>query len=686
MSDNAPLQVAYYNASVAEFLRADPDAVYGALSRRHTHNQELAQKSAWLEQIAILKVGLVAVPNAWLAFEFSIPRMGKRADTIIILDGIIFVIEFKVRADAFTGAAIEQVTDYALDLKNFHVGSHSRIIIPVVIATDAPARPVQLNLWPDDVAEPILSNGTDLDQFLLATVRRFSGQPMLHPTEWMVSGYKPTPTIVEAAQALYRSHRVDEITRSDAGAKNLTVTTARITEIVEQAKRNGQKAICFVTGVPGAGKTLAGLNLATSRARDASDENAVFLSGNGPLVDVLQEALARDEYQRAKQSKPIALGEARRRVKSFIQAIHLYRDEYLRSSKAPEEHVVIFDEAQRAWTEEKITKFLRDRRAIQNFTKSEPEFLIEILDRHSDWCVIVCLIGGGQEINEGEAGLSEWFKALSRRFQGWKVYASDQLKKPEYSWGLDLEALVQALVCSYERDLHLAVSVRSFRAEKLSQFINELIAGDAPAASQTYAAIRALYPITLTRSLTAARAWLRRQARGSERYGLAASSGALRLKPDGIHVKADINAPNWFLNPRQDVRSSYYLEDPATEFAIQGLELDWVGVCWDADFRRVGDRWSFHDFSGAAWRNVHDARRQTYLANAYRVLLTRARQGMVIYVPLGEEADPTRRPELYDGIADFLKACGIAELNSQERRQMGMPSLLEAVLPGGVVA
>jgi hypothetical protein len=665
MSDSMPLLPAYYSAVVAEFLRADSDAIYGALSRHHMHNQELAQKSAWLEQIAILKTGLAAVPDAWIAFEFSIPRMGKRADAIVILAGIVFVIEFKVRADVFTSAAIEQVTDYALDLKNFHVGSHTTIIIPVVIATDAAPKPVQLNLWPDDVAEPILSNGTDLGQFLLATVRRFARQPLLSPAGWIASGYKPTPTIIEAAQALYRSHRVQEITRSDAGAKNLTVTTARITEIVERAKERGEKLICFVTGVPGAGKTLAGLNLATSRAQSDRQENAVFLSGNGPLVEVLQEALARDEYRRAKQRQPLSMGDARRKVKSFIQAIHLYRDEYLRSAVPPEEHVVVFDEAQRAWSREKISKFLRDRRGIQNFDRSEPEFLIEILDRHPDWCVIVCLVGGGQEINEGEAGLSEWFIALSKRFRNWKVYASDQLAKPEYHWGHNLHAMAGQLNCSCEKDLHLAVSVRSFRAEKLSQFVNELIAGEAPAAARTYAAIGAVYPIVLTRSLAAARSWLRQQARGSERYGLVASSGALRLKPEGIHVKADVDASNWFLNPKHDVRASYYLEDPATEFDIQGLELDWVGMCWDADFRRMKDRWSFHDFLGAGWRNVHDPRRQTYLANAYRVLLTRARQGMVIYVPQGDDADHTRPTHFYDGIADFLKTCGIPDLTAK---------------------
>jgi Uncharacterized conserved protein (DUF2075) len=665
MPDSAPLKPAYYSAKVSDFLRADPDAIYGALSRHHAHTQEMAQRAAWLEQIALLQSGLAGVPDAWLAFEFAIPRMGKRADAIILLDGIIFVVEFKVRAETFTGAAIEQVTDYALDLKNFHAGSHSRLIVPVVIATDAPEKPVQLNLWPDDVAEPVLSDGADVGRLLLVTARRFPNQPRLVPQEWMASGYKPTPTIIEAAQALYRSHRVDEITRSDAGAKNLGTTTARITDIVEAAKANKEKTICFVTGVPGAGKTLAGLNLATSRAQNNPDENAVFLSGNGPLVDVLQEALARDEHQRAKQTLPLSLSDARRKVKSFIQAIHLYRDEYLRSAGLPEEHVVVFDEAQRAWTQEKISKFLRERRGVADFGKSEPEFLIEILDRHPDWCVIVCLIGGGQEINDGEAGLTEWFSALAKRFTHWKIVTSDQLSHPSYHWGRDLRKMMDGLQHRSDADLHLSVSVRSFRAEKVSQFVNELIGNEPLAAAETFRSLEKSYPIVLTRSLDQARNWLRKQARGSERFGLAASSGALRLKPEGLHVKADIDAPRWFLNPRSDVRSSFYLEDPATEFAIQGLELDWVGVCWDADFRRADDRWSFHDFVGASWRNVNDARRKIYLANAYRVLLTRARQGMVIYVPQGDAADHTRPPHFYDGIANYLKACGISELAVQ---------------------
>ena len=636
----------------------------------------------------LLQKGLSAVPDAWLAFEFAIPRMGKRVDAIVMLDGVIFVVEFKVHATAFDAAAIEQVTDYALDLKNFHSNSHSRILIPVVIATDAPPRPIQLDLFTRDVAEPVLSNGHNLAELLVEAAGRYRDQSPISPEDWMAGVYKPTPTIIEAAQALYRSHRVDEITRSDAGAKNLTVTTARLSRIVEAAKAKHEKVICFVTGVPGAGKTLAGLNLTTQRTQAHGDEHAVFLSGNGPLVQVLREALARDRHENGDENgRSVKKIQARRDVNAFIQNIHHFRDHYISFESPPDEHVVTFDEAQRAWDRKKLAAGMREKHGVPDFNKSEPQLLIEIMDRHRDWCAIVCLVGGGQEINEGEAGLSEWFIALSKHHRDWKVYTSDQLTKPEYNWGLNLQAMMEGLNCSYEKDLHLAVSVRSFRAEKLSQFINELIAGDASAASHTYEAIKASYPIVMTRCLTVARAWLRRKARGSERHGLVASSGALRLKPEGIHVKVDIDAPNWFLNSRQDVRSCYYLEDPATEFAIQGLELDWVGMCWDADFRRVGGRWSFHDFSGAGWRNVHDPRRQTYLANAYRVLLTRARQGMVIYVPLGDEVDHTRQTHFYDGIASFLKDCGIPELASREGNLTGVgPRPIEAVLPAGFVA
>lgn len=415
------------------------------------------------------------------------------------------------------------------------------------------------------------------------------------------------------------------------------------------------------------GKDIGGLNLVTSRAQAHEDEHAVFLSGNGPLVDVLREALARDKHKRCVEAgHPITMGNARREVKSFIQNIHHFRDANLLSEDAPSEHMAVFDEAQRAWNQVKIAKFMREKHGFREFLKSEPEFLISVMNRHTDWAVIVCLIGGGQEINDGEAGLSEWFIALSKHYPDWKVFTSNQLTHADYHWGHNLAQMVSKSEHHSDDDLHLAVSVRSFRAEKLSQFVNEVISGSASSACQTYKIIKDSYPIVVTRSLPSARAWLRRQARGSERYGLVASSGASRLKPEGINVHAEIGAPTWFLNPRSDVRSSYYLEDPATEFDIQGLELDWIGVCWDADFYRIGNRWSYRDFQGSKWKNVNDEKRRIYLANAYRVLLTRARQGMVLYVPSGDSADPTRLPGIYDEIADFLQACGIPELKSQK--------------------
>jgi len=661
MADNGPrLKQAYYDKPIADFVKEIPQTILGHLAEHHAHDLDPAQRAAWLAQIEILQRELKSLESGWIALEFSIPRMGKRADAIIILDHVIFVIEFKIGAIGFDLSAIDQVIDYSLDLKNFHSGSHDRPVVPVLIATAASPKPVQLSLWHDAVAEPILSNGTDLDRLLRQVVSEFCKQDAFTPDAWMAAGYKPTPTIIEAAQALYRSHRVEDITRSDAGAKNLSVTNDRISRIIEAAKADRKKVICFVTGVPGAGKTLAGLNLVTHRTKAHEDEHAVFLSGNGPLVDVLREALARDEKVRGEEvGHPINVGEARRKVKSFIQNIHHFRDANLTTNDPPIEKVVVFDEAQRAWDANKISKFMKDKHGIQDFGTSEPEFLISVMNRHSDWCAIVCLIGGGQEINDGEAGLTEWFSALKNKYRDWRVFTSDQLQHPDYHWGRDLAGMLSGLNHCAEQDLHLSVSVRSFRAEKLSSFVNELISGNSSVARQIYQEIQSSYPIALTRDLSQARVWLRARARGSERFGLVASSGASRLKPEGINVHEKINAPYWFLNSKDDVRASFYLEDPATEFDIQGLELDWIGVCWDADFRRADGRWSHHMFRGTKWNNLKDRALQAYLANAYRVLLTRARQGMVIYVPLGELGDPTRPPSFYDGIASYLAECGI---------------------------
>jgi hypothetical protein len=582
---------------------------------------------------------------------------------VLISAGIVFVIEFKVGADQFDAAALDQVVDYALDLKNFHEGSHDRRIVPIIVATMADSASVQLSWGGDAVANPIRSNGSNLRDVLEYVVGHTPKQADLDGILWSRTGYKPTPSIIEAAQALYQGHRVEDITRSDAGAKNLSETAACLAEIIEDAKANRRKAICFVTGVPGAGKTLAGLNLVTLRTKAHKEEHAVFLSGNGPLVEVLREALARDEHTRLKeQGERTKKADAARKVNSFVQNIMHFRDSNSETSDPPIERVAVFDEAQRAWDARHLANFMSQKRGRTNFQMSEPEFLINVMDRHNDWCTVICLVGGGQEINAGEAGLTEWFSALRRCFPDWKIYTSEQLAHRDYHWGQDLPAILAGLDSQSRTALHLAVSVRSFRAEKLSEFVGSVVAGEADEARKLYQSIEASYPIALTRNLGQARQWLRDRARGSERIGLVASSGASRLKPEGINVHEKISAKTWFLNERDDVRSSYYLEDPATEFDIQGLELDWVGVCWDADFRSISGKWQFHRFAGTRWQNINDENRRVYLTNAYRVLLTRARQGMVIYVPKGDLIDATRPPEFYNGTAAFLSECGLPAL------------------------
>lgn len=657
----------YYSCSIADFLSQDPHAVLGHLAARHPHDLDGLQRNAWLGQISILKQELKDLDAGWLAFEFAIPRMGKRADNVILFRGIVFVLEFKVGAEQFDGAARDQVVDYALDLKNFHSGSHERRVVPIVLATRAPDTGYSLTWADDGVAQPIFSNGVGLNALIEDVARQTPNQSEIDAIGWSGSGYKPTPTIIEAAQALYQGHRVVDITRSDAGAINLSQTAECIAQVIEEAKSKRQKTICFVTGVPGAGKTLAGLNLVTQRTKVSEDEHAVFLSGNGPLVEVLREALARDEHEQSKQSGlTIRKADAARKVKSFIQNIMHFRDANLVSSEAPIEKVVVFDEAQRAWDRDHLANFMSRKKGITDFDMSEPEFLISVMDRHDDWCTVVCLIGGGQEINAGEAGLTEWFSALKSRFPSWKIYTSRQLAHRDYHWGQDLPAMLSGLDVNVFEHLHLSVSIRSFRAEKLSEFVGAVVAGEAQEARNLYEHIREAYPIKLTRNLVDARAWLRSRARGNERVGLVASSGASRLKPHGINVHEKIDATHWFLNGKDDVRSSHYLEDPATEFDIQGLELDWAGVCWDADLRSVNGKWAFHKFTGTKWQNVNDDFRKAYLTNAYRVLLTRARQGLVIYVPRGDPTDMTRLSQFYDGTARFLSECGlphIAEVN-----------------------
>lgn len=643
---------AYYGKSIADFIQEDDLNILGTLAKHHGYQTlEKSQQNAWERQITILKSQLAEL-TGYIYFEFSIPRMGKRVDNIVILGDKIFLLEFKIGSEQYDKHAIDQVIDYALDLRNFHEGSHYANLIPVLIAEKAPIFENNFQRA-ENLEQAILLNAQNLNKFF----KYYDSNSLMDVAAWEQSSYKPTPTIIEAAQALYQNHDVAEITRSDAGAKNLSDTAGCISNIIEQARQGNKKAICFVTGVPGAGKTLAGLNIANQRLKVAEDEHAVFLSGNGPLVQVLQEALARNRAIKNKIKKETALKETR----AFIQNIHHFRDEYLKNSQAPTEKVVVFDEAQRAWNQHQTRKFMSQKRGQPDFNQSEPEFLIEVMNRHQDWCVIVCLIGGGQEINTGEAGLIAWMQALQAYYPDWQVHYSNLIvNQDNYLQDTAIKNWLSTTGVE-QNHLHLATSVRSFRSEKVSAWVHALLDMDEQAKS-LWKEIQSNYPIVLTRDLQKAKAWVKAQAKGSERYGLVASSGARRLKALGVHVKNEIDVANWFLNPKYDVRSSYFLEDVATEFDVQGLELDWVCLAWGENFYYQDNQWCYQSFKGFKWQNINKEEDKQFTKNAYRVLLTRARQGMVIWVPEGSENDNTRQKEFYDGTYQYLKSIGINEL------------------------
>ena len=380
------------------------------------------------------------------------------------------------------------------------------------------------------------------------------------------------------------------------------------------------------------------------------------MSGNFPLVDVLQEALARDKVEQAKQNgERISKSEALRSTSAFIQIIHKYRDSFVGNNNIPPERVAIFDEAQRAWTKEQIANFMATKKGVADFGYSEPEFLISTMDRHQDWAVVICLVGGGQEINKGEAGLPEWFDSLKRAFPDWDVYVTPQLNDSEYRRNAEWEDMIDGLNVTEKGELHLATSVRSFRTPDLAAFVKAVLDVDIDAAKALHARIKDKYPLLLTRDLNEAKAWVKERSKGTTRYGLIASSGALRLKPEGIFVKNSIDVPNWFLNGKDDVRSCNALEDVVTEFDIQGLEIDYSVLAWDADFRFVNGEWTYYNFTGNKWNKVNLEEKKLYLKNAYRVLMTRARQGMAIFIPKGSDEDATRQRRFYDETYNYLK-------------------------------
>ena len=701
-----------YKSDFKSFIESDP---YSVLGRIHDafHGQALTTTDeAWLEEILLLQDVLLPWKNeeAEILFEYNIPRLGKRIDVVLLLRGIIFCLEFKVGQKDALQSDVEQVMDYALDLKNFHRFSHDRIIVPILIPTKHKSSSSLFipSVYDDSIYNPLITGESGLQGIINDVLRHANANQPGTITDWAISPYTPTPTIIEAARSLYENHSVEDITRHEADKVTTDATIAYILDVINQSKKNSKKSICFVTGVPGAGKTLVGLDVAVKQSYTEEgtfnvDDGAVYLSGNGPLVAVLTEALARDNYKKSREKgDDKKISDSRREVSKFIQIIHRYRDNMLAKIKNPVidgkleidpekavklqqsgygevEHVAIFDEAQRAWTHKRIADYLKrggtygNKLKVANFPMSEAAFLIWSLDQREDWATIVCLIGGGQEINTGEAGISEWISALNERFPHWNVYISDKLTEPEYAEGKVNELLEHNPNVVFTDRLHLGVSLRSFRAERLSAFVHSLLSFNTDV-SELYQNVASHgYPIVLTRSMDKARMWLRQQARGTQQTGILISKVSARFKPLAVHVlpQNEDNAVHWFLEDKTDVRSSNYLEEAATEIQVQGLEVDFACVLWDADMRCDNNQWTFWKFNGKTqWTPEKNIETQKYMLNAYRVLLTRARQGMVICVPEGNgrttpegfPEDPTRLPIFYDSTYKYFKLLGVTEL------------------------
>lgn len=661
-----------YEASFKDFLHHNSDYILGKLSKGNAYKGFATESDlleSWIHIIKALKNSISEIiqenstAEKWHLFlEYPLIRLEKQIDAVILAEDIIIVIEFKEN-DKFSPASQRQVEDYALSLRDFHQESLKRTIIPVLCCLYAAEEgsPYRQNTDSEEIAPISLCNRLNLSNKCLENYYKYHNNDLaIDPYEWNHADYSPVPTIIDAARLLYSKHNIRELNMYSTSKKNLSETTNRLEEIIKEAKNNNKKVICFVTGVPGSGKTLVGLNAVHDPDFEISgDKVSTFLSGNRPLVEILREALIRDKKSRDKCPRHIAENE----VKAKIQHIIFFLKEYVGSdkSKVPKDHVVIFDEAQRAWDlKQSNKKFKRGA--------SEPELFIQIMDKHNDsWAVIIALVGGGQEIHDGEAGLSEWGVSILKHNK-WEVYISPEIAEggPSIAGSkLFQNDIPPEVTVHLDRALHLSVPQRTFRNENVAAWVNSCLNGNPQEATQLLKD-NINYPIYLTRSLEQMREWLKQRMTGFRRLGLLASSGAKRLRAYGLYTldKDELDeTKHWFLNPQEDIRSSNKLEVAVSEFACQGLELDYVGLSWGGDLtRNLSDNcWRFRRLRGAGWQNIgaNNINAQDFLLNKYRVLLTRAREGFVIWIPQGSIEDPTRKPEFYDQTAEYLIQCGI---------------------------
>lgn len=676
---------AYYCNSIPGFIMDHSTDIVGRLVR-HAFDINKEQANAWENQISELQRRLEECGmEGDIIFEYDIVRLGKRIDVILLIRHMVFSLEFKNGKNIFTAQDAQQAEDYAIDIKNFHKESEDLYVCPILIATDADkySKPQSRGCYPDKQVHLQRENIETLIPKITEISSLYGDDGEIDFDKWFNSPYYPTPTIIAAAVEAYSSHNLSQIAQSEAGQDNIDSCETKLYEIIDYAKTKKKKCVCFVTGVPGAGKTLVGLDVVAKSLDNETDGLSVYLSGNGPLVEVLREALkksveANDKereaiWKRAKKSagksfdipKPEKLfnKHTQAAINTLIQSSYAFKKDNASHSNPTPENILIFDEAQRVWNQEQMTRKHDD----PVMAVSEPKLLFNIMDRHKDWAVMICLVGLGQDIYDGEVGINEWFRCGIEEFTDWELFYSPSIFSQVEDKNINQDMILSCDRCHQISELHLKTSIRSFRADKQCQFVDALLDNNPSCASEVYKEICDRYPVFVTRDINKAKKWAKDNVRGSQRCGVVACSSAQRLKPDGIYVPKDIDVKNWFLAPSDDLRSSNMMEIVASEFKVQGLEIDWAVVCWDADLRRKNEHeWDYYSFRGTRWNKRNQEDQQRYLVNSYRVLLTRARQGMVIFVPRGvdEEDDPTRNSKYYDAIYDYLLSCGIKELAS----------------------
>ena len=663
----------FYRATVEDFLAFSDGELLGRLVSSYAHRGYTSQYSdqtlTWERDIRSLRMCLAecvsaaaAVAQWGIILEFSIPRKERRIDVVLLIRDAIVIVEAK--SGDIGSAARQQLDEYALLLHYFHKDSAGRRIIPIAVSTTAPkpdlVRLNQTEFFPQLatywISPVVTSAWSDLSEVLLEIDRH--GGEQRDASTFDESPYFPVPTIIEAATALSTGLSIREIAHSEASEHEIKEVCETIQRYVNLARSERHHAICFLTGVPGSGKTLVGLSLAHS---DENKADAIhFMSGNGPLVKVLQHLFTQEAMRRGVRSL-----EAKQHARTLIENVHVFARYHTEDNLGtPSNHAIIFDEAQRAWNRaQNLKKFKRNY--------SEPQMLLQIMERHEDWSMVIALVGGGQEINDGEAGLEEWGRAISGAQKNWIIYASPEVLDggPSTAGHKLFEQPANDRFLTTNPHLHLRTSNRSLRAENLASWVNHVVAGDARTAAAIKIAAR--FPMFLSRDLNETRAMLQLQRRGASRHGLVGSSGAARLRAEGLEPNSSFHADypweHWYLAEASDIRSSFQCEVFATEFEIQGLELDWIGLCWGGDMIwSPSGQWDLRSLRCGAptkWVRIKNSEKRIYRQNAYRVLLTRARQGMVIFVPQGSVDDATNRRDEFDATAQFLLDCGVIPLS-----------------------